>query len=140
MKEQVQAADTFAPFQQALNQGWSKALESFKSIGSGLPAGGADWKTPQFSLSGDKLQALREQYLADASALWREGINAKPVADRRFADAAWSSNPLSAFAAAVYLLNARAPCSAWPKRWKATRKRPKAPTRSTGAIRGAAFI
>ena len=107
MKAQAQATHAFAPFQQALSQGWSKALESFQSIGSGLPTGGPEWNTPHFSLSSDKLHALREQYLADASSLWREGVNVKPTADRRFADAAWGSNPLSAFAAAVYLLNAR---------------------------------
>jgi polyhydroxyalkanoate synthase len=39
--------------------------------------------------------------------LWRQGFSAKPAGDRRFSAEAWSGNPLSAFTAAVYLLNAR---------------------------------
>ncbi len=107
MTVQPNMTDTLAPFQQALSQGWTKALESFQSIGSGLPTGGTEWKTPKFSMSSDKLHALREQYLADAGALWKDGINVKAAGDRRFAHEAWASNPVSAFAAAVYLLNAR---------------------------------
>jgi len=107
MKVQTMSTEAIAPFQEALTQGWSKALESFKSIGSGMPTGGAQWNTPSFSLSTDKLNALRDQYLADAHALWKQGVNVKPEADRRFAAEAWGTNPVSAFAAAVYLLNAR---------------------------------
>ena len=107
MKIQAMSTDAFAPFQEALTQGWSKALESFQSIGSGAPTGGAQWNAPSFSLSPDKLNALRDQYLADAQDLWKQGVQVKPAADRRFSAEAWSSNPVAAFAAAVYLLNAR---------------------------------
>jgi len=107
MKVQTMSTEAFAPFQEAITQGWGKALESFKSIGSGMPTGGSQWNTPSFSLSTDKLNALRDQYLADAHALWKQGVNVKPVPDRRFAAEAWGTNPVSAFAAAVYLLNAR---------------------------------
>ena len=31
---QATGAETFAPFQQALTQGWEKALESFQSLGA----------------------------------------------------------------------------------------------------------
>ena len=107
MKSQPQIAEAFAPFQQALEQGWSKALESFQSLGTGMPTGGGAWQTPQFSLAGDKLKALREQYVSDAAELWRDGFQAKPSGDRRFSNEAWGSNPVASFAAAVYLLNAR---------------------------------
>jgi len=103
MTEQAAPHDAFAPFQQALGQGWRKALESFQSMGA---AGGAP-EMPRFTFAPDKLQAIQSQYLADAGALWRDGLTAKPAADRRFAGEAWTQNPLSSFAAAVYLLNAR---------------------------------
>ncbi len=111
-QQQATAADTFAPFQQALAQGWQKALESFQSLGGadtggmppGLPAMPA---MPRFSFSGEKLQDLQQRYLSEAADLWMKGVNPQPVADRRFAAEAWGSNPVSAFSAALYLLNAR---------------------------------
>jgi len=103
MTAQAAPHDAYAPFQQALSQGWRKALESFQSMGA---AGGAP-EMPRFTFAPDKLQAIQSQYLADAGALWREGLAAQPAGDKRFAGEAWTQNPLSAFAAAVYLLNAR---------------------------------
>ena len=50
---------------------------------------------------------IQRTYLAEAAQLWNQGQPVKPQADRRFAAEAWSGNPLSAFAAAAYLLNAR---------------------------------
>jgi len=105
MKTQATNGDAFAPFHEALTQGWGKALESFQSLGKGGAAGAAE--LPKLTFSPEKLTALRDSYIADASDLWRQGITAKPQADRRFAGEAWGSNPLSSFAAAVYLLNAR---------------------------------
>jgi polyhydroxyalkanoate synthase len=103
MTQHAPPHDAFAPFQQALGQGWSKALESFQAMGasSGTP------EMPRFTFAPDKLKAIQTQYLADAGALWRDGLGARPAADKRFAGEAWMQNPLSAFAAAVYLLNAR---------------------------------
>ncbi|MFT2621821.1 hypothetical protein ACMWQU_25470, partial [Escherichia coli] len=49
----------------------------------------------------------QQQYIAEATALWGQGFGAKPEGDRRFAGEAWSGNPLSAFSAAIYLLNGR---------------------------------
>jgi polyhydroxyalkanoate synthase len=58
--------------------------------------------------SQDKLQALQEQYLKDASALWTNSLQgqAQPK-DKRFAAQAWGANPVAAFSASAYLLNAR---------------------------------
>ena len=66
MKQQhAAAADTFAPFQQALTQGWSKALESFQSLGmSGTSGQGPSFEMPRFSLSTEKLQELQQQYIS----------------------------------------------------------------------------
>jgi polyhydroxyalkanoate synthase len=59
-------------------------------------------------LKPEKLDALRTDYLAKAAALWQDFLAAKtPVLkDRRFAAPEWAANPLSAFSAASYLLNA----------------------------------
>ena len=121
MKQQATGADAFAPFQQAISEGWSKALESFQqSAAQGASAfnvGGTPlWELPQgmkmpelprFSIDPEKLQSIQQQYLAEATELWRQGFGAKPEGDKRFAGDAWGRNPLSAFSAAVYLLNGR---------------------------------
>ncbi len=62
---------------------------------------------------------LQGRYLHDAANLWNEALQAlqagaggaavprERLADRRFAASDWSANPLSAFNAQMYLLNAR---------------------------------
>ncbi|WP_295984048.1 alpha/beta fold hydrolase, partial [uncultured Variovorax sp.] len=121
MKQQATGADAFAPFQQALSQGWTQALESFRQStaqsGSAFDIGGTPlWQLPRmsqmpelprFSIDPEKLQSIQQQYLAEATELWRQGFDARPEGDRRFAGDAWNKNPLSAFSAAVYLLNGR---------------------------------
>ena len=101
-------------FQQAFTQSWSKALESFQgldlgSAGAGFPAM-AD-KPPEIHFAPEKLQALQQQYLQDAMGLFSQGLShptqAPASTDRRFAAPAWGDNPVAAYAAAVYLLNAR---------------------------------
>jgi polyhydroxyalkanoate synthase len=96
--------------QQTLGEGWTKALQSFRSLELGqwgAPSGGA--ATPSLTFSAEKLKALQQQYVDDATTLWRQGLQIEPVkGDKRFAAEAWSTNPVAAFSAAVYLLNARA--------------------------------
>jgi polyhydroxyalkanoate synthase subunit PhaC len=57
----------------------------------------------------DALEALKNQYIAEFGALWQEFLagRAPQVKDRRFAADAWTANPVSAFNAAAYLLNAK---------------------------------
>ncbi len=57
----------------------------------------------------EKLAELQKDYMDEVSTLWAGLIaqRAPDLRDRRFADPAWQSNPLHAFNAAVYLLNAR---------------------------------
>lgn len=50
---------------------------------------------------------IQNNYLKEAVELWNQGLDVKPKGDRRFASEAWGSNPVAAYAAAVYLLNAR---------------------------------
>ncbi len=99
-------------FQQAMAEGWSKALQSFQGMdlgaaGAGLPALGKDM--PHIQFAPEKLQELQQQYLKDAMGLFAQGFAAPaaPAQDKRFADASWGSNPVAAYSAAVYLLNAR---------------------------------
>ena len=54
-----------------------------------------------------KLLEIQNQYLKDVAGLWNQGTDVRPQGDRRFAGDAWASNPMAAYAAAVYLLNAR---------------------------------
>ncbi|RZL56759.1 MAG: class I poly(R)-hydroxyalkanoic acid synthase [Variovorax sp.] len=104
MNQQATAADAFGPFQQALTQGWQKAMESFGANGN-PGVGGAT--PPKLALLPDKLREIQQRYVEEATELWRQGAVPKPAGDRRFASEAWSGNPMSSFTAAVYLLNAR---------------------------------
>ncbi|MCV0440874.1 MAG: class I poly(R)-hydroxyalkanoic acid synthase [Hydrogenophaga sp.] len=54
-----------------------------------------------------QLLEIQNGYLKEVAGLWNQGPNVKPAGDRRFASDAWASNPVAAFAAAAYLLNAR---------------------------------
>ncbi|MDE2416978.1 MAG: class I poly(R)-hydroxyalkanoic acid synthase, partial [Burkholderiales bacterium] len=94
-----------------MTEGWSKAVQSFQTMdigaaGAGLPASGQ--KMPEVHFAPEKLQALQQQYMQEAMGLFNTGMQAPDTkGDKRFADAAWSSNPVAAYSAAVYLLNAR---------------------------------
>ncbi|MGQ9723778.1 MAG: class I poly(R)-hydroxyalkanoic acid synthase [Tepidimonas sp.] len=51
---------------------------------------------------------IQQDYLREAGELWRQGLQVQPPrGDRRFAADAWARNPVAAFSAALYLLNAR---------------------------------
>ncbi len=54
------------------------------------------------------LESIKAAYLQKAGALWQDFLNAKTPAlsDRRFAAPEWQANPVAAFNAASYLLNA----------------------------------
>ncbi|MES2413798.1 MAG: class I poly(R)-hydroxyalkanoic acid synthase [Pseudomonadota bacterium] len=66
---------------------------------------------PQVSFDSAQLQKIQQTYLEEASILWNQSVQAgsviPPAADRRFSADAWNENPVSKFAAANYLLNAR---------------------------------
>jgi polyhydroxyalkanoate synthase len=55
----------------------------------------------------EQLSALQATYMKEAAELWMQGLNAKSQGDRRFSGEAWQKNPMAAFTAATYLLNAR---------------------------------
>ncbi|MFZ9494249.1 MAG: class I poly(R)-hydroxyalkanoic acid synthase [Burkholderiaceae bacterium] len=58
-----------------------------------------------------EMARLQQNYLQEMSSLWNTALTAPtdtaPIKDRRFAAEAWTTNPLAAFTARAYLLNAR---------------------------------
>jgi polyhydroxyalkanoate synthase len=95
-------------FQQNLSKSWGQAMQHFQTIDLGGLKAGAEAATPQVKFSPEKLQALQGQYFKDASDLWNQSLSSSlQVKDRRFSGEAWASNPMAAFNAATYLLNAR---------------------------------
>jgi len=63
----------------------------------------------QVALDPSMLAKLQNDYAQQFSALWQDLMASKPapLQDKRFSASAWQANPLYAFNAAVYLLNAR---------------------------------
>ncbi|MET0322813.1 MAG: class I poly(R)-hydroxyalkanoic acid synthase [Duganella sp.] len=61
------------------------------------------------TLKPEAMEQLKNDYLRDFGELWQSFLSGKApaLADRRFSSAAWQGNPMSAFNAASYLLNAR---------------------------------
>jgi len=57
----------------------------------------------------ERLTQLQNEYMEQVSTLWTAFVAQRTLVihDRRFADPAWHHNPLHAFNASVYLLNAR---------------------------------
>ena len=63
---------------------------------------------PQIAFSPAKLQEIQQQYLQEMTELWNQSASGKSlIGDKRFANQAWSANPLAAYTAANYLLNTR---------------------------------
>jgi polyhydroxyalkanoate synthase len=102
MNSDVDWAAQAQRFQQDLGQQWTKALQQFQPVAAGAGA------APHLGFAPDKLQALQQAYVREACELWNTGLGGKPAGgDKRFAGDAWAHNPVAAFSAALYLLNAR---------------------------------
>ena len=104
--------------QETLGEGFAQALSAF-SVGPvpGLPAMDlsvfkslAPAAQPSIKFEPAKLLELQQHYIAGASALWNQGLQASETApappDRRFSDPAWQASPVSKFLASAYQLNA----------------------------------
>ncbi|MCZ4315093.1 class I poly(R)-hydroxyalkanoic acid synthase [Comamonadaceae bacterium G21597-S1] len=98
--------------QQQMASGWTGAMQALQNLMPPLQAGLPTLPqaaAPKLQFSPAKLQELQQQYLQEASQLWSQALEGKPqVHDKRFADPAWSGNPMAALTAANYLLNSRA--------------------------------
>jgi polyhydroxyalkanoate synthase subunit PhaC len=95
--------------QQSLMGQWAGALQALQNLTPAVAGTGAvAEKLPSISLSQPMLQQLQQQYLQEATDLWTQSLQGMPkVSDKRFSGEAWTSNPVAAFSAASYLLNAR---------------------------------
>jgi polyhydroxyalkanoate synthase len=119
MNSDANRAQAARQMQETFAAGLQQALGAM--AGGGMPAGfgpangvnGVNGVQAQPLLQFDpaKLQELQQRYIADASALWnqglQEGADTLVAADRRFSNEAWKANPVSKFSASTYLLNAR---------------------------------
>ncbi len=98
---------------------WAQAAQQFQSLmgdmlakamqqaGGGAPESPATAPLPALAFTPEKLQELQKQYLSEMGTLWSQNMQQSLQRDKRFAGEAWSSNPVAAFSAATYLLNAR---------------------------------
>jgi polyhydroxyalkanoate synthase len=93
------------------------AIAAAAAAASEAAAGlGEMWKTlAGLQIPPASLAELQSNYLNQATALWNASLQCsldpktqtpKPLADRRFANPAWTANPASSFMAQLYLLNA----------------------------------
>jgi polyhydroxyalkanoate synthase subunit PhaC len=110
-------------FQQTAMQQWTQMLQAAQATGApspsfGMPFGAVSGAGDMSELLGkvaghsvqlDPAKALQIQqaYLKDVAELWNQGLQVSVPKDRRFAGDAWASNPMAAFSAAAYLINAR---------------------------------
>ena len=104
--------------QETLGDGFKQALSSFGGgTAPGFPAMDlsvfkslAPSSQPSITFEPSKLLELQQRYIAGASAIWNQGLQAggEPAtpADRRFSDPAWQASPVSKFLASAYQLNA----------------------------------
>ncbi len=100
-------------FQQQWMQQWGQMAQQWAPPGMGAAAVAQleDWfaKASGGAVQLDPVKALdiQKTYLSELASIWNQGIDVKPPKDRRFSADAWASNPVAAFSAALYLLNAR---------------------------------
>ncbi len=108
MNFDAKPGDVARQMQETFAAGLQQAMGAMTQAGAtaGFPAA-----QPGMQFDAAKLQALQQRYIADASALWNQGLQDgadTPVfSDRRFSSEAWKANPVSKFSASAYLLNAR---------------------------------
>jgi polyhydroxyalkanoate synthase subunit PhaC len=98
MDSQVDWAAQARQFQDGIGQQWSQALQAFQQGAPGFPG---------LRFEPARLMELQKAYVHEAADLWNQGLAERKSSDKRFASDAWSRNPVAAFSAAVYLLNAR---------------------------------
>jgi polyhydroxyalkanoate synthase len=106
------AADPFAAFKAFMPQGGVSNPFAMPTPGASTGLGNVGQLFNQaaghpVSFEPAQMMQIQSDYLKEVAVLWNQGVEAKPVSDRRFAGDAWSSNPVAAFSAASYLLNAR---------------------------------
>ncbi|HUR89627.1 MAG TPA: class I poly(R)-hydroxyalkanoic acid synthase [Ramlibacter sp.] len=103
-------AENAQQFQKSFGDYWTNAFQSFGGLANGaqMPAIPALPDMPQVTFDPKKLQELQGTYVKEAAELWNASLVPDLAkTDRRFASEAWGQNPIAAYSAALYLLNAR---------------------------------
>src|SRR4051812_37917046 len=96
-----------------MSQQWMQAMQSFGGLAQGaslpqMPQLPQLPDVPQISFEPQMLEALQRAYVKEAAELWNASLLPDLAkSDRRFASDAWGQNPIAAYSAALYLLNAR---------------------------------
>ncbi len=107
MDSDARWAEGARQFQQIFGDSWAKALQSLQPVDLGALSAATQPHAP-VQFDPEQLAALQKQYVEEMRALWAEGLQNPPaVSDRRFSGEGWTQNPMAAFSAAAYLLNAR---------------------------------
>ena len=104
------ATDPFAPFKALMSQTGAAGLGGLSDTSTGMAGMGQLFNQAAgrpVSFEPARMLEIQSTYLKEVGELWNQGMTAKPQSDRRFIGDAWVSNPVSAFSAAAYLLNAR---------------------------------
>jgi polyhydroxyalkanoate synthase len=113
MNFDAKQAEAARQMQETFAAGLQQAMGVMANAGSGAGLNTGPGGQAQSPLQFDpaKLQELQQRYIADASALWNQGLqdgaDTLVSSDRRFSGDAWKANPVSKFSASAYLLNAR---------------------------------
>ena len=91
-------------------KGWQSMMNLMQSGMPGMSgmSGHSEIQNVMALVPPEKLMQLQQDYTEKFSALWSGLMESKKpeIADRRFSAPAWQANPLYAFNAATYLLNA----------------------------------
>ncbi|PWW46334.1 polyhydroxyalkanoate synthase [Melaminivora alkalimesophila] len=102
MSMQAGWAESARQWQELVGQSWGQMLAAFQP-----PQGAALPLAAPVGFDPDKLAQLQQEYLQQLQTLFAQGPAEVLPGDRRFAGEEWSQNPLAAFAAALYGLQAR---------------------------------
>lgn len=104
------AADPWAAFKAFMPAANAGAFGGMADPSSGLAGMGNMFTQAAghpVSFEPARMVEIQSTYLKEMGELWNQGMSVKPQGDRRFTGEAWANNPVAAFSAAAYLLNAR---------------------------------
>ncbi len=102
--------DPFASLKALMPQTGAAGIGGLSGTSSGMAGMGQLFNQAAgrpVSFDPTRMLEIQSTYLKEVGELWNKGMVAQPQDDRRFKGDAWASNPVSAFSAAAYLLNAR---------------------------------
>src|SRR5688500_5770584 len=99
MNFDAKPGDVARQMQETFAAGLQQAMGVMASAGSGAGLNtGSGQAQPPLQFDPARLQELQQRYIADASALWNQGLldgaGTGVSSDRRFSSDAWKANPV----------------------------------------------